>query len=151
MARVAASSVFASFHLLLYFFSARNAKRPPGSAADASVCAQRGRAGRRQSRGGGRDVTTTSLARCVSWAFLRYQNLSRTDLTPFGSATELLKFNEFNGLMGFQRKKLQTLEEMQGEWKERKVFYTDPSIPIVGAVLKSWSPGSHSCCSDKAK
>lgn len=96
-------------------------------------------------------MTTTSLARCVSWAFLRYQNLSRTDLTPFGSATELLKFNEFNGLMGFQRKKLQTLEEMQGEWKERKVFYTDPSIRIVGAVLKSWSPGSHLCCSDKAK
>lgn len=53
--------------------------------------------------------------------------------------------------MGFQRKKLQILEEMQGEWKERKVFYTDPSIPIMGAVLKSWSPGSHLCCSDKAE
>lgn len=96
-------------------------------------------------------MTITSLACCVSWAFLRYQNLPRTDLTPFGSATELMKFNEFNGLMGFQRKKLQILEEMQGEWKERKVFYTDPSIPIMGAVLKSWSPGSHLCCSDKAK
>lgn len=48
LARDSARSVFASFHLLLYFFSARNAKHPTSSAAAASVCAQRGRAGERQ-------------------------------------------------------------------------------------------------------
>jgi len=91
LARDSARSVFASSHLLPYFLSARRAKHPTGSAAGASVCAQRGRAGKRQRRGGGRDLTTTKMAHFWTWACPLCQDYSpSTDLRPFHSATELL-------------------------------------------------------------
>lgn len=92
MARDSARSVFASFHLLLYFFSARNAKHPTGSAAGASVCAQRGRTGKRQRRGGGGDLTTTKTAHFWTRAFLLFQDSSCTNLRPFASVTERMKW-----------------------------------------------------------
>lgn len=88
LARDSARSVFASFHLLLYFFSARNAKHPTGSAAGASVCARRGKAEKRQGRGGGGgegDFTTTPMADFWAWAFLPCQDSPCTGLRPFRS------------------------------------------------------------------
>lgn len=90
MARDGARSVFASFHLLLYFFSARNAKHPTGSAAGASVCTERGRARKRQRRRGGRDLIT-KMAHLWTWAFLLCQDSPCTNLRPFHSVTESTK------------------------------------------------------------
>lgn len=55
-----------------------------------SVCTERGRARKRQRRGGGRDWTT-KMAHLWTWAFLLCQDSPCTNLRPFHSVTESTK------------------------------------------------------------